>query len=517
MGTSGNLHTFDSFYSVFNPQVWVRADTFYTSNPGGEAISAYSAVSTGVWNLFMSGSVPGIVGGGGTIYRFWNPNQYNHFYKFGSGAPSGYYLEGAIGWAYNSPGAYRVPVYKFYNPTLVDHKFKTSNSAPSGYSYRGIAWYSPVFVYGCKDSSANNFNPYANQVSTGCTYNVYGCMDPLASNYNPSANVNSGCSYPTPSISFSISPPAIIRGQNSTLSWSISNATSRSLSSVGAIAASGSTVVSPADDTSYTISAGYYGYTSNSSTKTLVVYIPPVVTLSLDDEEISVGQSTVLRWSTTGDATTNNIQPGIGSTNLTSFQVVSPTVTTTYTATASGLGGTDTDQITLVVIPPPEVDISGPISVLYGQSITIQHEQVRATIAYELQIEMTDLDGAITPEIISLGASASGNGTYSHNVPYHNRGPVSIAYTLYAVGAGNLTDSKSIVVNIDIDQMPSNILVPESGEKIKNETPIISPDAEVTTEQIVIDDIDIPVAIKADAPIQVEIDDSGVYVDVEQI
>jgi hypothetical protein len=516
MGASGNLHTFDSFYGVFNPGYY-RADTFYTSNPGGEQITAYSAVATGVWNLFMSGSVPGIVGAVAPVYRYWNPTQYNHFYKTNSSTPSGYVYEGVIGYAYTGPGSYRVPVYKFYNPSVVDHKFKTSSYAPSGYQSKGVAWYSPVFVYGCKDSSANNFNPYANQVSTGCTYNVYGCMDPLASNYNPSANVNSGCSYPTPSISFTISPPAIIRGQNATLSWSISNATSRSLSSVGAIAASDSTVVSPADDTSYTISAGYYGYTSNSSTKTLVVYIPPVVTLSLDDEEISVGQSTVLRWSTTGDATTNNIQPGIGSTNLTSFQVVSPTVTTTYTATASGLGGTDTDQITLVVIPPPEVDISGPISVLYGQSITIQHEQVRATIAYELQIAMTDLDGVITAEIISLGASASADSTYTHNVPYHNRGPVSITYTLYAVGAGNLTDSKSIVVDIDIDQMPSNILVPESEDKIKNETPIISPDAEVTTEQIVIDDIDIPVAIKADAPIQVEIDDSGVYVDVEQI
>lgn len=516
MGTSGNLHTFDSFYATFNPG-YFRADTFYTSNPGGESITAYSAVSTGVWNLFMSGSVPGIVGSVSPVYRYWNPTQYNHFYKTNANTPAGYVYEGVIGHAYTSPGAYRVPVYRFYNGQLVDHKFKTSSSAPSGYILAGVAWYSPVFVYGCKDSSANNFNPYANQVSTGCTYNVYGCMDPLASNYNPSANVNSGCSYPTPSISFSISPPAIIRGQNSTLSWSISNATSRSLSSVGAIAASGSTVVSPADDTSYTISAGYYGYTSNSSTKTLVVYIPPVVTLSLDDEEISVGQSTVLRWSTTGDATTNNIQPGIGSTNLTSFQVVSPTVTTTYTATASGLGGTDSDEITLTVFPPPEVNLNGPINVTYGENVVLTHEQERATIAYELQIAMTDLDGNITNDLVGLGASALGNGTYIHNVPYNNRGPVSIAYTLYAIGPGNLTDSESITVNVDIDQMPFNIEIPESDEKIKSEAPIISPDAEVTTEQIVIDDIDIPVEVKADYPIQVDLDQSANWTNIREI
>jgi hypothetical protein len=516
MGTSGNLHTFDSFYATFNPG-YFRADTFYTSNPGGEQITAYSAVSTGVWNLFMSGSVPGIVGAVAPVYRYWNPTQYNHFYKTNSSTPSGYVYEGIIGHAYTSPGAYRVPVYRFYNAQLVDHKFKTSSSAPSGYSFAGVAWYSPVFVYGCKDSSANNFNPYANQVSTGCTYNVYGCTDSRASNYNPRANVNSGCSYPTPSISFTISPSSIIQGQNATLSWSISNATSRSLSGVGAIAASGSTIVSPNDDTTYTISASYYGITSNTSTKTLVVYIPPNVTLSLASQSINLGQSTILSWTTTGDASTNNIQPGIGSANLVSQVTVSPTVTTTYTATVSGLGGTDSDEITLTVFPPPEVKLDGPIRVTYGENVVLTHEQERAIDTYELQILLTDLDGDMTTELVDLGASALGNGTYIHNVPYNSRGPSSILYTLYAVGPGNLSDSDSIEVNIDIDQMPFNIEIPESDGKIKSEAPIISPDAEVTSEQILIDDIDIPVAIKADAPIQVEIGDSGVYVDVEQL
>tara|TARA_X000001036_G_scaffold246013_1_gene229384 strand:- start:18433 stop:19986 length:1554 start_codon:yes stop_codon:yes gene_type:complete len=515
-GAAGTLHRFDSF---FHPGI---DDSFYTSNPGGESLGAYYQTGTNVWHLFMGQSSTGINGQSvQLVHRFWSNTSLigDHLFKFGDNPPSSdYYREGyGIGWAFTSNGPNRQAVYRYYNGSTGDHRYDTSSSTPSGYVLEGIAWYSPILVYGCSDPNANNYNGYVNQSSSGCNYTVYGCMDPLASNYNPNANANSGCSYPTPSIAFNISPPTIIQGQSSTLSWSIGNSTSRSLSSVGAIASSGSMVVSPNNDRTYTISAGYYGYTSNSSTKTLVVYTPPSVTLSLDDSTIQVGQSTVLRWSTTGDATTNTIEPGIGASNLNSFQAVSPTVTTTYTAVVSGLGGTDTDQITLVVIPPPEVDISGPISVLYGQSITIQHEQVRATIAYELQIEMTDLDGDIIPEIISLGASASADSTYTHNVPYHNRGPVSITYTLYAVGAGNLTDSKSIVVNIDIDQMPSNISVPESEDKIKNETPIISPDVEITSEQIVIDDIDIPVAIKADAPIQVEIGDSGVYVDVEQI
>ena len=517
MGASGNLHTFDSFYGVFNPGYY-RADTFYSSSPWSEQITAYSAVSTNVWNLFMSGSVPGIVGAVAPVYRYWNPYQYNHFYKTNSSTPSGYVYEGVIGYAYTGPGSYRVPVYRFYNGQLVDHKFKTSSYAPSGYSFIGVAWYSPVVVYGCKDSSANNFNPYANQYSTGCTYNVYGCMDPLASNYNPSANVNSGCSYPTPSISFSISPPTIIQGQSSTLSWSISNATSRSLSSVGAIAASGSTVVSPNDDTSYTISAGYYGYTSNSSTKTLVVYVPPVVTLSLDDSTITLGQSTVLRWATTGDATTNNIEPGIGASNLTSLQVVSPTVTTTYTATVSGLGGTDSDQITLTVLQPPDVDLTVPLTVSYGNSLELGYTSINATVSLKIVPYYYSLDGVETigaDVVLPTGDNVSG--TITHTPVWDNRGPARIEYKLLAEGAGSLTDEDVEIVPAIIDQLPDSITVPESDDTFKNEEPIVTPNIELTTEQLLVTDIDIPVEIKSDYPIQVQIDNNGVWVDIDNI
>lgn len=517
MGTSGNLHTFDSFYGVFNPGYY-RADTFYTSNPGGESITAYSPVATRVWNLFMSGSVPGIVGSVSPVYRFWNPTQYNHFYKTNSGTPSGYVYEGVIGYAYTGPGAYRVPVYRFYNAQLVDHKFETSSSAPSGYDFVGVAWYSPVFVYGCKDSSANNFNPYANQVSTGCTYNVYGCTDSRASNYNPSANVNSGCSYPTPSISFSISPSSIIQGQNATLSWSISNATSRSLSGVGAIVASDSTVVSPNDDTTYTISASYYGITSNTSTETLVVYVPPNITLSLDSQSINLGQSTILSWTTTGDASTNNIQPGIGSSNLVSQVTVSPTVTTTYTATVSGLGGTDSDEITLTVFPPPEVDLTVPLNVSYGNSLELGYTSINATVSLKIVPYYYSLDGVETigaDVVLPIGDDVSG--TITHTPVWDNRGPTRIEYKLLAEGVGSLTSEDVEIVPAIIDQLPDAITVPESDDKIKSEVPVVTPDIQLTTEELLVTDIDIPVEIKSDYPIQVQIDNNGVWIDVENV
>ena len=65
--------------------------------------------------------------------------------------------------------------------------------------------------------------------------------------------------------------------------------------------------------------------------------------------------------------------------------------------------------------------------------------------------------------------------------------------------------------------MPDAIQIPETDDTFKNEEPVVTPDVEVTTDQIVITDIDIPVEIKADYPIQVEIDNADVWQDIREI
>ena len=67
--------------------------------------------------------------------------------------------------------------------------------------------------------------------------------------------------------------------------------------------------------------------------------------------------------------------------------------------------------------------------------------------------------------------------------------------TLFGRATGGLTDSDTISVG-NIDQTPDAISIPESEDKIKDESPVITPDVEITTEQIVVEDIDIPVKIK---------------------
>ena len=51
-------------------------------------------------------------------------------------------------------------------------------------------------VYGCTDSSANNYNPNANKDDGTCEYQNYGCTDPDARNYDRSADIDDdSCEY----------------------------------------------------------------------------------------------------------------------------------------------------------------------------------------------------------------------------------------------------------------------------------------------------------------------------------
>jgi hypothetical protein len=458
-----------------------------------------------------------------SVYRFWSRMSSigDHLFKFGPSVPSSdYYLEGIIGVAFTGSGPYRQPVYRYYSPSTGDHRYDISSSTPSGYIAEGIAWYSPVLVYGCKDPNATNYNGWANQPSTGCNYTVYGCTDPNASNYNPSANVNSGCTYPTPSVSLSISPSAIIQGQSATISWSAYNSTSQNITGLGNVGGSGSQSISPSSSTSYTLTGNYYGYTNASISRTLTVYQPPSIQFNVDDSEIVSGANTTLRWNVSGDVDSVTISPAIGSTLIVSNSVISPTVTTTYTLSASGPGGTGSATVTVFVVDPPTVTINGPIVVNYGDNVTISHEMTKAITTYELQILETDLDNNIVtpPESpVNLGPGQSVNSTYTHYVTYHDRGPRTIAYILYGVGQSGLSAIDQLIVPINIDQTPDSIDIPSSEDKLRDEEPIITPNIEVTTEQIVIEDIDIPVVIKASQPIQVEIENSGTYLPVEEM
>jgi hypothetical protein len=98
----------------------------------------------------------------------------------------------------------------------------------------------------------------------------------------------------------------------------------------------------------------------------LTILLEPRISVSIDDTSVIKGGCSTLRWSVTGDVGQVTISPGIGSVNISGQRQICPEETITYTITASGLGGTDTKEVTLIVYQPPTLQISGPQSLNYG-------------------------------------------------------------------------------------------------------------------------------------------------------
>ncbi len=143
----------------------------------------------------------------------------------------------------------------------------------------------------------------------------------------------------TPTIaSFSASVSAITLGGSSTLSWSVSNATSLSINNgVGTVAGS-SVTVSPTATTTYTLTATNASGSVTSTATVTVVAAPIISSFTASATTITAGDNVTLSWATAGAASLS-IDNNIGIVTGTSV-TVKPTATTTYTLTAANAAGT---------------------------------------------------------------------------------------------------------------------------------------------------------------------------------
>jgi hypothetical protein len=143
-------------------------------------------------------------------------------------------------------------------------------------------------------------------------------------------------------IRFEGTPRSIQPGQQSTLSWATSGATTVTISGVGSVTPNGSTTVSPAQTTTYTLSATSSDGKTVTAPVTITVStgtVPQVVVFVATPSTIDAGSSSKLCWQVTG-ATNISIQPGIGSNlNANDCATVSPAASTTYTLTATNATG----------------------------------------------------------------------------------------------------------------------------------------------------------------------------------
>jgi len=187
-----------------------------------------------------------------------------------------------------------------------------------------------------------------------------------------------------PSVNISAVPMQVGPDSIVTLTWNAVNADSCIIEpGIGAIGMSGSIKISPNETTSYTITASNFGGSATASVNVTVVYPAPVATISADPLSINQGESTTLSWSTTS-ASSCVIEPGIGEVNISGSMVISPTATTTYTITATGLGGNTTVQTTVTVTDVIHLQIISPAQ---GEEINKPYVMVKGTFSNALGLE----------------------------------------------------------------------------------------------------------------------------------
>lgn len=158
-----------------------------------------------------------------------------------------------------------------------------------------------------------------------------------------------------PTATLTTSATSIVSGQSATLTWSSARATAgcygTNFDTAGAI--SGSVSVTPPSTTTYTVTCDNATGSASASRTVTVTSSPPAPTASLSASPSSItsGQSSTLTWSSTNatSCTGMNLNTG-GATNGSAS--VTPGVTTSYSVSCSGAGGSATSGATVTVSAP---------------------------------------------------------------------------------------------------------------------------------------------------------------------
>jgi hypothetical protein len=157
--------------------------------------------------------------------------------------------------------------------------------------------------------------------------------------------------------SFDASPESISAGESSTLSWSVSGASTVSIDQgIGNVALTGRRAVMPSATTVYTLTATNAAGKSTTATAQVMVSgapsssagLPVVNSFTASPSGITVGSPATLSWNVS-NATSVTINPGVGTFASSRTTIVLPSVNTTYTLTATNAAGstTATAQVTV--------------------------------------------------------------------------------------------------------------------------------------------------------------------------
>ena len=149
-------------------------------------------------------------------------------------------------------------------------------------------------------------------------------------------------------------------------------------SAVSEVPAAGSITVTPDSTITYTLVAtGPGGEASKAVTLQVVAATdPPVVAFYTSDDVVLPGDATALLWNVV-NATTVDIDNGVGSVGGVGSVSVTPSQTTTYTLTATGPGGVTTESV-VVSVSGIDIAITSPAD---GEVLETRDVMVQGTFA----------------------------------------------------------------------------------------------------------------------------------------
>lgn len=154
-----------------------------------------------------------------------------------------------------------------------------------------------------------------------------------------------------PTVTISAEPASVLSAEPVTLSWSSSDATSCTIDNgIGGVELNGSRVVYPATNTTYTINVNGEGGDASDSVSITIKKPAEIISFTVSASSIKEGEPVTLTWET-NLADSCSISPAPGSVGTSGSVIVEPDTDTTYTLNAGNSDGSDTESVSIVVIP----------------------------------------------------------------------------------------------------------------------------------------------------------------------
>lgn len=211
-----------------------------------------------------------------------------------------------------------------------------------------------------------------------------------------SASATVTVAQPPPTVTLAANPTTITDGDDSTLSWSATNATSVVSSNFQSTSVSGSQTVSPTSNTTYTITVSGPGGQA-TATQTVTVNQGTVsVSLSANKTTITSGESVTLSWSSSGATQVVNNGTNFDASGVNGTASVSPTVTTTYTITVKKKNQEASDSVTITVIAKaPTVTLTAdPSTIKSGGQVSLNWDSTDATTVVSSNFNASGASGS---------------------------------------------------------------------------------------------------------------------------